>query len=237
MSSINAKTQAIGLLTLASLSLSVWLVSAPEAARAQTKDKKKADLARYVKQMSDQFNTWDLNKDGVLDKYELAKAFRGSDAKAYDYQDPPPKPDVRLSMVALMSLPRAGLPFNAVVADQVTRMDVQKAAKPPPLSPDVYQGYPDYQFIVLAGTKGQDKITKQDFDTWAKNYATAFENRHLADQALKAANAKLAKAKSAKEKKTAEQDIVKHQQELVEAQTLIDLVPPTIQKAMNLKNP
>jgi Ca2+-binding EF-hand superfamily protein len=31
------------------------------------------------------FRTWDLNKDGQLDKDELARAFRGADARASDY--------------------------------------------------------------------------------------------------------------------------------------------------------
>ena len=58
-----------------------------------------------------------------------------------------------------------------------------------------------------------------------------------ADLAVKAAKDKFAKAKTAKEKKAAELDVVKHQQELLEAQVVLDLVPPAIQKAMNLKHP
>jgi hypothetical protein len=232
--SFNTKSPSVVLLSVAAL-----LLVAEPVAFAQTKDKKKrdADIAKYVKQMSDQFNAWDLNKDGVLDKNELAKAFRGNDAKAYDYQDPPAKPAVRVTMVALMTLPRIDLPFNAVVADLVTRMDAKKAEKQAPLPPDAYQGLPDYQFIVLAGTKGQDRITRQDFDTWAKNYATSFESHYRAELAVKASKDKLAKAKTAKEKKTIEQDLAKHQQELTEAQAVLDLVPPAIQKAMNLKHP
>jgi hypothetical protein len=229
----------VGLLAVASLSLVVLLVVEPCRVAGQTKDKKKrdADIARYVKVMNDQFNSWDLNMDGVLDKDELAKAFRGNNAKAYDYQDPPPKPGPRVTMVALMTVPRVDLPFNAALADLVTRYDAKKAEKPAPLPPDVYQGYPDYQFIVLAGTKGQDRVTRQDFETWARNYAKVFENRHQAEVALKSARDKLATAKTAQGKKNAELEVLKHQQELVDAQAQLDLIPVAIQKAMNLKYP
>lgn len=40
--------------------------------------------ARYMARFRDIFDTWDRNKDGSLDKQELAVAFRGPGAKPYD---------------------------------------------------------------------------------------------------------------------------------------------------------
>src|ERR1035438_3456030 len=75
----------------------------------------------YMDHFRELFAAWDLNSDGALDKDELAKAFRGPDAKAYDYKkdsekDAPADPD---------------------------RDD--KPAKTPDASE-----YPDYQFLVQA---------------------------------------------------------------------------------------
>jgi len=42
----------------------------------------------YMGRLRAQFVAWDLDGDGFLDKSELAKAFRGTDAKPYDYKKP-----------------------------------------------------------------------------------------------------------------------------------------------------
>ncbi len=53
--------------------------------KASGKPKKDpAGTSVIMGQFRELFATWDLNKDGFLDKVELAKAFRGAYAKSYD---------------------------------------------------------------------------------------------------------------------------------------------------------
>src|ERR1019366_7885224 len=54
-----------------------------------TSAKDKADPAgtgTYMSKLRQLFEKWDVNGDDYLDKEELAKAFRGADAKPYDFK-------------------------------------------------------------------------------------------------------------------------------------------------------
>src|SRR5262249_26695263 len=60
-----------------------WPVTA-----APKKPVKKPGPNPYLTQLHNLFKTWDTNSDKFLDKEELAKAFRGPNAKPYDDAGP-----------------------------------------------------------------------------------------------------------------------------------------------------
>jgi Ca2+-binding EF-hand superfamily protein len=121
------------------------------------------------------FAAWDLDKDGYLDKEELAKAFRGPKAKPFDYKAPT-KDDKD----------------NDADTDKDTSKDKKK--------PD-YSAFPDYQFLVQLDADGDGKISRDEFENWARDYAVQLKK--IADtQALIAqAEAKLLGNLSKQERK------------------------------------
>jgi len=87
-------------------SILILLDTEPGGVRAQAGKKKKAEaeVARYTKQLMARFTAWDLDGDNVLDKTELARAFRGADAKPFDYQpESPLRKRARTMYAALLS--------------------------------------------------------------------------------------------------------------------------------------
>ncbi len=86
------------------------------------------------------FATWDANGDGYLDRFELARAFRGADAKPYE------KPKDGSS------------------------------------SPPDFARYPDHALLIELDVNGDGRISKDEFESWARDYAVALKHQ---EQALK----------------------------------------------------
>ena len=95
-----------------------------------------------VKSMIAWFDKHDRNKDGFLDKEELAKAFRGPRAKVFD--DSP-----------------------KLTNTTTTRTVSATAAKKQP----AYLNYADYQFLKQVDTNGDGRVSREEFQPWARNFA------------------------------------------------------------------
>jgi Ca2+-binding EF-hand superfamily protein len=107
-------------------------------------------------QLRSWFDQHDLNSDGFLDKEELAKAFRGANAKPFDATDNKDAPKD----------PPKDPPADTT---KDTSTDSTKDSTKPTTSK--YAKYIDYQFLTLLDTNEDAQISREEFDTWARGYA------------------------------------------------------------------
>jgi hypothetical protein len=195
---------------------------------------KKSQYQNYLNQLKSRFQSWDLNGDKALDKAELAKAFRGPQAKPYDDvpdSDLAKKGKVKPIALALISLPRPGLAVNLTLAELLSKPADAKP-KATAADPAVLQ-YGDFQFLALIGK--DDQISKQDYDSWAMGYARNLDRLQEMQKEVKASQDKLARAKTAKQVQTANNDLAKHQSDLAAVSAQLSGVSPAIQAALNVK--
>ena len=108
------------------------------------------------------FEAADLDKDGYLDKAELAKAFRGP--KAVPPADPAPPAATPAAPDATTpdDEPKAASPGAAAAKTPATPARPARKRKPTQ----------DVEFLAVLDTDKDDRVSRAEFDQWAPGYAT-----------------------------------------------------------------
>jgi hypothetical protein len=166
----------LGLLAL----LLVSLLTSPTLADDPPKKPDPPGTGPYMTQLRAWFKAADLDSDGYLDKAELAKAFRGADAKPFDFKKDADKKDD---------------------AKEKDSSDSKKADKPD------YSNYPDYQFLKLVDKDLDEKVSKDEFETWAREYAVELKKQDDQLKRVLLAEQRLANATSKKEIQQLEREL------------------------------
>ena len=164
----------------------VALAEASSESTAHKKGKNSQSTQKYVDLLSKLFDKWDLNSDDYLDKEELAKAFRGPNAKPYDYKKDYPDNDA------------------ATDTSKDDSKDSTTTKKPN------YTNYPDYTFLMNLDTDGDGQISRDEFMDWAKGYAVQLKDQAAQQKKVAALETRLQSA-SGKEARSIERQLRREQ--------------------------
>jgi Ca2+-binding EF-hand superfamily protein len=154
--------------SLFSLGLAAALWAIPASA-----DDKKPDppgTGLYMAQLRAWFKAADVDNDGYLDEAELAKVFRGPKAKPYDFKEG----DENKQDEAKDKGKETSQSLGGDKAD--------------------YSKYPDYIFLKQLDTDKDEKISKDEFETWARDYAVQLKHQDEQIKKVLAAEQRLANA-------------------------------------------
>jgi hypothetical protein len=204
-------------------------------------------LGAIRSQLGQLFASWDLNGDGFLDKEELAKAFRGPSAKPFDYKKPE---NQKAASPSLSFLPSAVLtstpslassfsvaqPYSASLAlvAYFARPNTDKPAKPS--KPVDYTNYPDYIFLKNLDKNGDEKISKKEWDAWARDYSRQLKALQDLQNKILKAQQRLAAAATIASQRKAQAELKKLQKDLAAFSKKMAAYEKKLQQAMKGRN-
>jgi hypothetical protein len=180
-----ARGLALGLMILMTLS-----VAAQDSSKKEKK--KEADPPRtspWMNQLRALFALWDKNKDDYLDKSELAIAFYGAGAKPYDANESK-TPSLKTE----------------------DRSESKKDESARDKKPD-YSGRADYVFLIQLDKDNDERISRAEYMSWARDYATQLRDQAESQKKLLQLQQQATKAKG-KNKKNLESQIKKQQDQI-----------------------
>jgi Ca2+-binding EF-hand superfamily protein len=185
----------LGLLAVVFLTTPMWADDPPKADPPGT--------SAYMTQLRAWFKAADLDSDGYLDKAELAKVFRGANAKPFDFKE----------------------------GDNGKDKDASRGQNETGDKPD-YSKYADYIFLTQLDKDKDDKVSKDEFESWARDYAVQL--KHLDEQLKKvlAAEQRLARAETKKEIEAVQRELKAEQNALNKMNNAQKAYEKALQQAM-----
>lgn len=125
--------------------------------------------------------------------------------------------------------------------DSLDKAELAKGFRGPAAKPSGYDkdadpnSLADYQFLVLVNKNKDDKLSRKEFESWAKKYAKLIEDIDEANEAHAKAVDRLRSAKTARSKQSAQANFQKRVRELNDLAAQWQAIPPAIHKALGAR--
>lgn len=167
--------------------------------------------ALYMARLRTLFDSWDLSKDNYLDKVELAKAFRGPDARPFDYKRPVREKDEEKIKEKEPDKEEKKEPTEepSKKEDKSESKTEEKKGR----TPD-YSRYADYQFLVQLDVNKDEKISRTEFMNWARDYSLLLRDQAEVQKQTLQLQKQLEKNPKGKNSKSLQTQIKKQQEQI-----------------------